>query len=92
MSPERGTSGRKAGRQREGGAPLRAAVCRNAEAHARDLAPVVDELLLQGVKSLRGIASAQTIAACSPGAAGGGMCRTLGTCWPGPVRGRPATT
>jgi DNA invertase Pin-like site-specific DNA recombinase len=46
---------RRAGK---GGAPLRAAVARNAQAHARDLAPVLEELRAQGVTSLRGIAPA----------------------------------
>jgi len=46
---------RRAGK---GGAPLREAVTRNAEAHARDLAPVLEELRSQGVTSLRGIAAA----------------------------------
>jgi DNA invertase Pin-like site-specific DNA recombinase len=46
---------RRAGK---GGAPLRAAVARNTEAHARDLAPVLEELRSQGVTSLRGIADA----------------------------------
>jgi DNA invertase Pin-like site-specific DNA recombinase len=46
---------RRAGK---GDAPLRAAVARNAQAHARDLAPVLEELRAQGVTSLRGIAAA----------------------------------
>ena len=45
---------RRAGK---GGAPLRETVTRNAEAHARDLAPVLEELRSQGVTSLRGIAA-----------------------------------
>ena len=44
-------------RDGKGGAPLREAVSRNAEAHARDLAPVLEELRAQGVTSLRGIAA-----------------------------------
>jgi DNA invertase Pin-like site-specific DNA recombinase len=46
---------RRAGK---GGAALRATVARNAEAHARDLVPVLDELRLHGITSLRGIAAA----------------------------------
>ena len=46
---------RRAGK---GGTALRATVSRNAEAHARDLAPVLQELRTQGVVSLRGIAAA----------------------------------
>jgi DNA invertase Pin-like site-specific DNA recombinase len=46
---------RRAGK---GDAPLRAAVARTAQAHARDLAPVLEELRAQGVTSLRGIAAA----------------------------------
>ena len=42
----------------KGGAPLRAAVSRNTEAHARDPAPAPAELQAQGVTSLRGIAEA----------------------------------
>jgi DNA invertase Pin-like site-specific DNA recombinase len=45
---------RRAGK---GGAPLRAAVARNSEAHARDLAPVLEELRSQGVISLRAVAA-----------------------------------
>jgi DNA invertase Pin-like site-specific DNA recombinase len=46
---------RRAGK---GGAPLRAAVKRNTEAHARDLAPVLAELKMQGITSLRAVAEA----------------------------------
>jgi DNA invertase Pin-like site-specific DNA recombinase len=46
---------RRAGK---GGAPLQEAVRRNADAHAADLAPVLEELHGRGVTSLRGIASA----------------------------------
>jgi DNA invertase Pin-like site-specific DNA recombinase len=46
---------RRAGK---GGAALREAVSRNADAHARDLAPVLKELKAKGVTSLRGIAAA----------------------------------
>ena len=46
---------RRAGK---GGAALRATVAANAEAHARDLAPVIAELQAGGVTSLRGIAAA----------------------------------
>jgi DNA invertase Pin-like site-specific DNA recombinase len=44
---------RRAGK---GGAPLRAPVGRNADRHARDLAPVLEELRAQGVTSLRAVA------------------------------------
>jgi hypothetical protein len=46
---------RRAGK---GGVALRAAVARNAEAHARDLEPVLEELRAQGVTSLRTVAEA----------------------------------
>jgi Recombinase len=45
---------RRAGK---GGAPLRAAIARNAERHARDLAPVVEDIRSGGAKSLRAIAA-----------------------------------
>ena len=45
---------RRAGK---GGAPLRAAIARNAERHARDLAPVVDDIRAVGATSLRAIAA-----------------------------------
>jgi DNA invertase Pin-like site-specific DNA recombinase len=44
---------RRAGR---GGAPLRAAIAQNADRHARDLAPVVDDIRAGGATSLRAIA------------------------------------
>ena len=44
---------RRAGK---GGAPLRAAIARNAERHARDLAPVVEDIRAGGATSLRAIA------------------------------------
>ena len=44
---------RRAGK---GGAPLRAAIARNADRHARDLAPVVDDIRSGGATSLRAIA------------------------------------
>jgi DNA invertase Pin-like site-specific DNA recombinase len=37
----------------KGGAPLRAAIARNADRHARDLAPVVDDIRAGGATSLR---------------------------------------
>ena len=46
---------RRAGK---GGAALRSAVTRNAQEHAQDLAPVLEELHGHGVTSLRGIAAA----------------------------------
>lgn len=46
---------RRAGK---GIAPLSAAASRNADADARDLAPVLEELRAQGVTTLRGIAAA----------------------------------
>ncbi len=46
---------RRAGR---GGRPLREAVGRNADAHARDLAPVLAAVRVQGITSLRAIAAA----------------------------------
>jgi DNA invertase Pin-like site-specific DNA recombinase len=46
---------RRAGK---GGVALREAVARNTEAHARDLAPVLEELQSQGVTSLRAVAEA----------------------------------
>ena len=45
---------RRAGK---GGAPLRAAVNRNADQHARDLAPVLDDLARDGITSLRRVAA-----------------------------------
>ena len=44
---------RRAGK---GGAPLRAAIARNADRHAQDLAPVVDDIRSGGATSLRAIA------------------------------------
>ena len=44
---------RRAGK---GGAPLRAAIARNADRHARDLAPVVEDIRAGGATSLRAIA------------------------------------
>jgi hypothetical protein len=43
-------------RSGKGGAPLRAAIARNADRHARDLAPVVDDIRSGGATSLRAIA------------------------------------
>ena len=63
---------RRAGK---GGAPLRAAIARNADRHARDLAPVVDDIRAGGATSLRAIAAESTPAACSPAAAGVGTSR-----------------
>jgi DNA invertase Pin-like site-specific DNA recombinase len=45
---------RRAGK---GGGPLRAAIARNAERHARDLAPVVEDIRSSGATSLRAIAA-----------------------------------
>ena len=45
---------RRAGK---GGAPLRAAIGRNADRHAQDLAPVVEDIQAGGAVSLRGIAA-----------------------------------
>ena len=45
---------RRAGK---GGAPLRAAIARNADRHAADLAPVVDDIRGAGHTSLRAIAA-----------------------------------
>ena len=44
---------RRAGK---GGAPLRAAISRNADRHALDLAPVVEDIRAGGATSLRAIA------------------------------------
>jgi DNA invertase Pin-like site-specific DNA recombinase len=44
-------------RSGQGGAPLRAAVARNADAHARDLASVVEDIRAGGATSLRAIAA-----------------------------------
>jgi DNA invertase Pin-like site-specific DNA recombinase len=40
----------------KGGAPFRAAIARNADRHARDLAPVVEDIRSSGHTSLRAIA------------------------------------
>ena len=40
----------------KGGVALRAAVSANADRHAQDLAPVIEDLRLRGITSLRGIA------------------------------------
>jgi hypothetical protein len=45
---------RRAGK---GGAPLREAIARDADRHARDLAPVVDDIRAAGATSLRAIAA-----------------------------------
>ena len=45
---------RRAGK---GGAPLREAIARNADRHARDLAPVVEDIRAGGATSLRAIAA-----------------------------------
>jgi hypothetical protein len=44
---------RRAGK---GGSPLRAAIAKNADRHARDLAPVVEDIRGGGATSLRAIA------------------------------------
>ncbi len=41
----------------KGGAPLREAIARNADRHAQDLAPVVEDILTGGALSLRAIAA-----------------------------------
>ncbi|WP_347312038.1 recombinase family protein [Defluviimonas sp. SAOS-178_SWC] len=53
-NPNGASALRRAGK---GGAPLRAAVARNADQHARDLAPILDDLARHGITSLRGIAT-----------------------------------
>jgi DNA invertase Pin-like site-specific DNA recombinase len=50
-NPNGAASLRRAGK---GGAPLRAAVARNAGRHARDLAPVVEDIRASGATTLRG--------------------------------------
>ena len=59
----------------KGGAPLRAAMARNADRNARDLAPVVDDIREGGAISLRAIAFELNAVACSRGLAGGGTSR-----------------
>jgi DNA invertase Pin-like site-specific DNA recombinase len=54
-NPNGASALRRAG---NGGAALRAAVARNADRHAKDLAPVLEDLRMQGVTSLRHIADA----------------------------------
>jgi DNA invertase Pin-like site-specific DNA recombinase len=49
---------RRAGR---GGEPLRNAIDRNADAFARDLAPIIADIRAEGAKSLRAIAEELTI-------------------------------
>src|SRR3954464_1018988 len=44
-------------RSAQGGMALRATVARNAERHARDLAPVIDDIRAGGATSLRSIAA-----------------------------------
>ena len=44
-------------RAAKGGVPLRAAIARNAERHARDLAPVVEDIWASGATSLRAMAA-----------------------------------
>ena len=50
------TARRRSGGLGEGGAPLRAAIARNADRHAQDLAPVVADIRAGGATSLRAIA------------------------------------
>ena len=52
---------RRAGK---GGAPLRAAIARNADRHAQDLAPVVADIRSGGATSLRAIAGELNAAEC----------------------------
>jgi DNA invertase Pin-like site-specific DNA recombinase len=54
-NPNGASALRRAGK---GGAPLRAAVRRNADRHAQDLAPVLEDLRSAGVTSLRAVAAA----------------------------------
>ena len=63
---------RRAGK---GGAPLRAAIARNADRHAQDLAPVVADIRAGGRASLGPLPTSSTPAACSPAAAGAGTSR-----------------
>ena len=53
-NPDGAEALRRAGK---GGAPLRAAISRNAERHALDLAPVVEDVWACGATSLRAIAA-----------------------------------
>jgi hypothetical protein len=53
-NPNGATALRRAGK---GGAPLRAAIARNADRHARDLSPVVADIRSGGAMSLRAIAA-----------------------------------
>ena len=62
---------RRAGK---GGAPLRAAIARNADRHARDLAPVVEDIRGGGARASARSQRSSTRAACSRGAAGAGTC------------------
>ena len=50
------TARRRCRRAGKGGAPLRAAIARNADRHAQDLAPVVEDIRAGGATSLRAIA------------------------------------
>ena len=52
--PQRAEALRRAGK---GGAPLRAAIARNADRNAQDLAPVVEDTRAGGATSLRAIAA-----------------------------------
>ena len=63
---------RRAGK---GGAPLRAAIARNADRHAQDLAPVVEDIRAGGHEPQAPSPTSSTPAACSPGAAGVGTSR-----------------
>jgi DNA invertase Pin-like site-specific DNA recombinase len=51
-NPNRAAALRRAGK---GGAPLRQAIARNADRHAQDLAPVVEDIRAGGAVSLRAI-------------------------------------
>jgi DNA invertase Pin-like site-specific DNA recombinase len=53
-NPNGAASLRRAGK---GGAPLRAAIARNADRHARDLAPVIEDIRAGGAIGLRAIAA-----------------------------------
>jgi DNA invertase Pin-like site-specific DNA recombinase len=63
---------RRAGK---GGVALREAVTRNAEAHARDLAPVLEDLRAEGIMSLRAVAEALNERGMPTGGMGAGMHR-----------------
>ena len=65
---------RRAGK---GGAPLRAAIAQNADRHAQDLAPVVEDILTGGALSLRATGRSRMAGACST-RRGGALARPVG--------------